>query len=139
MSRNHNGRSGHLRVLYLAVLVLGFVIAGTVIVMRDRAARSGQIYAFDLDSGTQVWQHAFAGVSPSLIVERRTISVLATVGSGCASGHDVVSRFDASTGRRVSASANIQTTAHPDVEVDVESGVVTVRGHPWKAHVLDRQ
>jgi outer membrane protein assembly factor BamB len=139
MSRNHNGGSGYLRVPFLAVLVIGLGIAGTVIVMRDRAARSGQIYALDLDSGAQVWQHAFPGVFPSLIVERRTISVLATVGSGCAAGHDVLSRFDASTGRRVSASTSIHTTPHRDVEVAVKSGVVTVRGHPWKARVLDRQ
>ena len=69
MSRNHNGGSGYLRVLFLAVLVIGLGIAGTVIVMRDRTARSGQIYALDLDSGAQVWQHAFPGVSPSLIQE----------------------------------------------------------------------
>jgi outer membrane protein assembly factor BamB len=129
-----------MRPLFITVAALALALVAMVVVLSNRSAKSGQVYAFDVDSGAEVWHQTFPGVDPTLLIDGATVTVLATVGSGCDPGENVFSRFDARTGRPVSAPVRTHDIQpHPETEIEVIGGGVTVRGHRWKAHVLSRE
>ena len=129
-----------MRPLFITVAALALALVAMVVLLSNRSAKSGQIYAFDVDSGAEVWHHTFPGVDPTLLLDGATVTVLATVGSGCDPGENVFSLFDARTGRRLTAPVRVHNILpHPATEIHVRGGVVTVRGRPWKAHVLSRE
>jgi hypothetical protein len=122
-------------VAALVLVALVFVVA----VLLWHADRRGDLYAFNSATGALRWHSRFRGVDPLVSITGGIVEVDATVGSGCAPGSPVATRFDGRTGRTVH-----EDTKLPELQegtapaVSVEHGVVRVQGQRWRAHVIDR-